>query len=241
MRFLFKRKSQSTMNLLTVQIQELQDKVNSLSNAREFYDPWTASSSGLSHVSSHPTRIPSPHGMLSRDLCLQPGTRNSIGISGNAVEDLHAPNEPSAAFFGNSWGLASAQWEPVSLNAGRLAARANELERNSQNFAVQHRDLQGSFQLGILPLLQKELIRRNAWLTNQRIKTRKCISINSPILLHSSVLKTSFKTEVCSHFPTEAMLWIKEVEMVRSTDDLQTSRSIRDHQIFGTLRCLMRR
>ena len=39
--------------------------------------------------------------------------------------------------------------------------------------------------------------------------------------------KKSFKTEVCtgSQFPTEAMLWIKEVEMVESVDDLKSSRS----------------
>ena len=37
--------------------------------------------------------------------------------------------------------------------------------------------------------------------------------------------KIRFKTEVCtcSQFPTEAMLWIKEVEMVDSVDDLKTS------------------
>ena len=40
--------------------------------------------------------------------------------------------------------------------------------------------------------------------------------------------KTSFKTEVCScsNSPTEAMLWIKEVERVESVDDLSTSQSI---------------
>ena len=40
--------------------------------------------------------------------------------------------------------------------------------------------------------------------------------------------KIIFKTEVCtcSQFPTEAMLWIKEVEMVESVDDLKSSRSI---------------
>ena len=38
-----------------------------------------------------------------------------------------------------------------------------------------------------------------------------------------------FKTEVCtcSQFPTEAMLWIKEVEMVDSVDDLKSSCSVR--------------
>ena len=41
--------------------------------------------------------------------------------------------------------------------------------------------------------------------------------------------KMRFKTEVCtcSQFPTEAMHWIKEVEMVESVDDLKSSRSIR--------------
>ena len=40
--------------------------------------------------------------------------------------------------------------------------------------------------------------------------------------------KIRFKTEVCtcSQFPTEAMQWIKEVEMVDSVDDLKSSRSI---------------
>ena len=41
--------------------------------------------------------------------------------------------------------------------------------------------------------------------------------------------KLRFKTEVCtcSQFPTEAMLWIKEVEMVDSVDDLKSSFSVR--------------
>ena len=41
--------------------------------------------------------------------------------------------------------------------------------------------------------------------------------------------KIRFKTEgcTCSQFPTEAMQWIKEVEMVDSVDDLKSSSSIR--------------
>ena len=41
--------------------------------------------------------------------------------------------------------------------------------------------------------------------------------------------KVRFKTEecTCSQFPTEAMLWIKEVKLVDSVDDLKSSRSIR--------------
>ena len=42
-------------------------------------------------------------------------------------------------------------------------------------------------------------------------------------------LKIRFKTEVCtcSQFPTEAMQWIKEVELVDSVDELRSSSSTR--------------
>ena len=45
--------------------------------------------------------------------------------------------------------------------------------------------------------------------------------------------KTRFKTQVCtcSQFPTEAMHWIKEVEMVDSVDDLKSSLSVRGIRI----------
>ena len=45
--------------------------------------------------------------------------------------------------------------------------------------------------------------------------------------------KKRFKTEVrtCSQFPTEAMLWIKEVELVDSVDDLKSSCSVRGIQV----------
>ena len=45
--------------------------------------------------------------------------------------------------------------------------------------------------------------------------------------------KIRFKTEVCtcSQFPTEAMHWIKEVEMVISVDDLMSASSIRGIQM----------
>ena len=62
--------------------QDLQVKVNSLNDATEFHDPQTASSSGLSHVPSQSMSIPSTRGMISRDSCLQPDTRNSLGTSG---------------------------------------------------------------------------------------------------------------------------------------------------------------
>ena len=58
-----------TVNQLMLHIQELHDKVNSWNDAQEFYDPETASSSGLSHVPSQPMSLPSPRGMISRESC----------------------------------------------------------------------------------------------------------------------------------------------------------------------------
>ena len=48
--------------------------------------------------------------------------------------------------------------------------------------------------------------------------------------------KIRFKTEVCicSQFPTEAMLWIKEVEIVDSVDDLMSSSSVTLHSTILT-------
>ena len=73
------RESQPAVNLLAVHIQELQDKVNSLNDSREFCDLETASSSGLFHVLDHPVIVPSPRGMLCSDSCLPPDTRNLHG------------------------------------------------------------------------------------------------------------------------------------------------------------------
>ena len=53
------------------------------------------------------------------------------------------------------------------------------------------------------------------------------------------VWKIRFKTPFtpCSDFPSDAMLWIKEVEMVHSLDELKSSRSVcgKDFPNFGTL------
>ena len=54
-----------------------------------------------------------------------------------------------------------------------------------------------------------------------------------------SYWKKRFKTQVssCSDFPSEAVLWIKEVEVVDSVDELKSSRSTegKDFQNFELL------
>ena len=50
-----------------------------------------------------------------------------------------------------------------------------------------------------------------------------------PHTSHVCLLEVRFKTMICtcSQFPTEAMQWIEEVEMVDSVDELRSSSSIR--------------
>ena len=50
----------------------------------------------------------------------------------------------------------------------------------------------------------------------------------SPYSSNIHVLEIRLKTQVsaCSGSPSEAMLWIKEVDMVETVDDLKSSRSI---------------
>ena len=86
------------------------------------------------------------------------------------------------------------------------------------------------------PKIQSSLVRE----TLQRImeQTKTTADFRSsfrqiPYTSHVCCWKIRFKTEVCtcSQFPTEAMHWIKEVEMVDSVDDLKSSSSVRGVQM----------
>ena len=70
-------------------------------------------------------------------------------------------------------------------------------------------------------------------------QTRFDKSINPQSFL---VWKIRFKNQVttCDDFPSEAMLWIKEEDMVDSLEELKSSRSV-SGKIFQILRCWTRR
>ena len=74
------------MSQLLTQIQDLQNRVNSLSDAKEFYDPESGSISRATHVPDQPSTIPSPRTMPRHDSGLPRDTRNGKGIAGNVFE-----------------------------------------------------------------------------------------------------------------------------------------------------------
>ena len=104
--------------------------MNFLNDSRRFFDLETASSS---HVPSHLVIDASLCGMLSRNSFLQLDTRNLYGTY--VFEDLLAPNELTAACFGNVRSFLDVYCELVFLNTGRPAAEEEELERHIFNVA----------------------------------------------------------------------------------------------------------
>ena len=103
------RESQPSVNQLTFQIQEPQERVNSLNDSTDFHDP------GLNHVPSHPFIAPISFRKLCRDSGPQPDTRNLFGTSEKLFfENLPSPHEQTAVCFGNSRSLAETQCEPYT-------------------------------------------------------------------------------------------------------------------------------
>ena len=80
-------------------MQDLQNKVISLSDAREFHDPETASRSGASHVLRQTLAIPSPRGTPGRDSGLPPTARNTMGTSGNVFWKLTCSRRTTLSSF----------------------------------------------------------------------------------------------------------------------------------------------
>ena len=140
---------------LRFQIQELQDRVNSLNDSTDFHDP------GLNHVPSHPFIAPSSFRMLCRGLT-------------HGTSFVHRKN-----FFENYLHRMNRQQFALEFNASPTPRFVRK------------------FQLGILPLMQKQLIRRVAWLNNRRIRSWKCISVNS--LIHSGTCAACQETFLQIH------------------------------------------
>ena len=88
-----------------VQIRDLQNKVNSLSDSRECYDPESGSSSGATHVLT--STILSPRTLPRCDSGLLRGTLNGTGITGNVFERPPVQEGLSSTMFNNSKNLAS--------------------------------------------------------------------------------------------------------------------------------------
>ena len=79
------RESHDTIQRVTSQILELQEKMNYLNDSGNFHEVESNKSGKCSHVPSQPARIPSPRAVLSCDKRLPPDKWNPSGFEENAV------------------------------------------------------------------------------------------------------------------------------------------------------------
>ena len=81
-----KRRNPTTVSQMMAQIHDLQNKVNSFSDAREFYDPESGSSSGATHVPDQTSTILSSRTLPRCDSGSPRKTQNFTSIMGNVFE-----------------------------------------------------------------------------------------------------------------------------------------------------------
>ena len=104
-----------------------QNKVNSLSDAREFDDPETASISGATHVPSQPSTIQSPGTMRRNDSELLHDSRNVMETPGNFFERLSAREGQNTMLFNNSKSLATSSQELTPAITGTTKRPETEM------------------------------------------------------------------------------------------------------------------
>ena len=208
---------QDTILELTGKIQDLHNEINCMSDSKDFQDAESIRS-GNSPVTSQPVSFPPhpiPRGMLSRSTGMPsrregpPSIWDTHGISGNAFAGAVASSTAPYQQELNAW--SSGISEPI---------HSSTAEKNENQTPVEDRRCQSgpSARSRVVPV--REDFVRIMGQTNIFDKFP-----HQPRLLVGG----RFKTEVCtcSQFPTDAMHWIKEVEMADSVDDSMSSSSTR--------------
>ena len=125
-----------TVSQLLTQIQDFTEKINSLSDARELYDPEPGSSSGVTHVPSQFSTILSPRTLPRRDSGLPHGTRNIMDTSGNFFERPSAQEGRSSTVFNNSKNSVSFSQELRLHTTGTIRRRESEIKRELLNTSI---------------------------------------------------------------------------------------------------------
>ena len=215
---------QNTILELSGREQELQHEVNCMNDSKDFQDAESVRS-GNSLVTSRPVSFPPhpiPEGML-RHSFVSPSRRvgpPSIWDTWYIGKRFSNPDASSSAPYPQELHQWNSSEEPLQ------SSTVENSERPEQN-----QDLR--CQSG--PSAKDSVIfsggdsLKNYVADQERLQILDLHFDKFPTPATFACWKIRFKTGVCtcSQFPTEAMQWIKEVEMVDSVDELRSSSSIR--------------
>ena len=206
--------SQAAIHELTSQKQELQERVNFLNDSGEF----SRYEGKLSHVPSQAAVVPSPRCMLSRDQSLRLGTWNLLGTSGNVFDSPRAVIVSSLSPYQgvlHTWNQSATGENTVRESTGITAARSEE--RNQETIPTPRFARKSSTRNAFFPAE----VPQNYMTDQSKLQISELQFDKFPTPSTFSCWKIGFKTQVsaCSRSPSEAMLWITEMEMVDSVDD----------------------
>ena len=193
-------------------------------DSRDFQDAESVRS-GHSYVTSQPVSFPHhpvPGGMLSRSIGM-PSRKDGPP----SILDTH--------------GLSGHVFLQVQLCLLRHVIRRNWIHRVQNGFTHQRRgrmrikhqfrirDASPDRQPKIQSIIPSEGDSSKNYGADQQRLQISDLHVDKFSTATFACCKKRFKTEICtcSQFPTAAMLWIKEVEMVDSVDDLKSSLSVR--------------
>ena len=214
----------NTILELTGRVQELQNEINCINDSKDFQDA-ESTRSGNSHVTSQPVSFP-PHpipvGMLRHSFMVPsrnkgpPNIWDTHGISGNVFANPTASSSAPCPQESNSW----------SSNVSEHTSPHVMSERQKQD---QDLRCQSGPSAKNSVIFSRGDSSKNYGADQQRLQISDLHFGKFPSPVTFACWKVRFKTEVCtcSQFPTEAMLWIKEVELVDSVDELRSSSSTR--------------
>ena len=217
---------QNTILELSGRVQELQNEVNCMNDSKDFQVAESIRS-GNSHVTSRPVSFPPypiPEGMLRHSFIVTsrregpPSIWDTHGISGNVFANPDASLSAPYPQELHQWN--SSREEPLHSST----VEKSERQKQDQDLRCQSGPSAKNsviFSGGDSP--------KNYGADQQRLQISDLHFDKSPTPATFACWKIRFKTEICtcSQFPTEAMQWIKEVEMVDSVDDLKSSSSTR--------------
>ena len=209
--------NQDTIHELTTKIQELQNEGHCMNDSRDFKDAESVRS-GQSHVPSQQALLPpyrDPGGMLSRK-DKPPDMWDTHVLSGNVFANLTASSSTPYPQESNPW-------------VSNVSEHTSPHEMSESQTPVQDQRCQSgpSARNSVVP--SEGRFSKNCGADQQRLQISDLHFEKFPTPATFACWKIRFKTEVCtcSQFPTEAMLWIKEVEMTESVDALKSSCSVR--------------
>ena len=217
---------QNTILELSGRVQELQNEVNCMNDSKDFQDAESVRS-GNSHVTSRPVSFPPhpiPEGMLRHSFVSPrrkerpPSIWDTHGISGNVFANPPASSSAPYPQELNQWN--SSIEEPLHTST---AEKSDRPERDQDLRCQSGPSAKDSV------FFSGGDYSKNYGADQQRLQISDLHFDKFPTPATFACWKIRFKTEVCtcSQFPTEAMQWIKEVELVDSVDELRSSSSTR--------------